>query len=125
MARYDVLIVDDEKDFREIMLKHLAHRDLHCDSAKDGATALKMIRDRIYDVVLLDVKMPGMDGIETLRELKKIAPMTEVIMSSSIQTVTSCRSSTRWFNAVPTPCTHLTRRAAFRWPKSNGFTATR
>ena len=80
MARYDVLIVDDEKDFREIMLKHLAHRDLHCDSAKDGATALKMIRDRIYDVVLLDVKMPGMDGIETLRELKKIAPMTEVIM---------------------------------------------
>ena len=59
MTRYDVLIVDDEQDFREIMVKKLSKRDLSCDSAADGITALEMIKTKNYDVVLLDVKMPS------------------------------------------------------------------
>nr|WP_321465847.1 response regulator [uncultured Desulfobulbus sp.] len=89
MARYDVLIVDDEQDFREIMIKKLSKQDLHCDSAPDGATALEMIKAKNYDVVLLDVKMPGMDGIETLREIKNIAPMVEVVMLTGHASVES------------------------------------
>ncbi|MDD2465342.1 MAG: response regulator [Desulfobulbus sp.] len=89
MARYDVLIVDDEQDFREIMTKKLGKRDLNCESAADGATALKMITSKKYDVVLLDVKMPGMDGIETLREIKNIAPMVEVVMLTGHASVES------------------------------------
>lgn len=80
MTRYDILLVDDEQDFREIMTKKLTKRNLQCDSAPDGATALAMIKTKRYDVVLLDVKMPGMDGIETLREIKRLAPLTEVVM---------------------------------------------
>ena len=89
MARYDVLIVDDEQDFREIMVKKLSKRDLSCDSAPDGATALEMITAKNYDVVLLDVKMPGMDGIETLRKIKNIAPMVEVVMLTGHASVES------------------------------------
>ena len=62
MTRYDILVVDDEQDFREIMTKKLTKSDLNCDSAQDGATALEMIKAKNYDVILLDVKMPGMDS---------------------------------------------------------------
>ncbi|NLZ17094.1 MAG: response regulator [Desulfobulbaceae bacterium] len=89
MARYSVLIVDDEEDFREITTKQLIRRDVNCESAPDGDSALKMINVQHYDVVLLDVKMPGKDGIETLREIKRIAPMTEVIMLTGHATVES------------------------------------
>lgn len=89
MTRYDVLVVDDERDFREAVVKKLEKRNLHCGSAQDGATALEMIKAKNYDVVLLDVKMPGMDGIETLREIKKIAPMAEVVMLTGHASVES------------------------------------
>ncbi|MGD9947376.1 MAG: response regulator [Desulfobulbus sp.] len=89
MARYDVLIVDDEQDFREIMTKKLGKRDLNCDSAADGVAALEMIKSKNYDVILLDVKMPGMDGIEALREIKNIAPMVEVVMLTGHASVES------------------------------------
>ena len=82
MARYDVLIVDDEQDFRDIMAKKLAKRDLNCDSAPDGNTALEMVKAKNYDVVLLDVKMPGMDGIETLREIRALRAETPVLLIS-------------------------------------------
>lgn len=80
MTRYSVLIVDDESDFREIMIKKLTKRGLACDGAADGDTALAMLNPAKHDVVLLDVKMPGKDGIETLKEIKMKAPMTEVVM---------------------------------------------
>jgi len=86
---YTVLIVDDEEEFREMTTKRLSKRDLECDSAPDGDTALEMIAKKNYDVVLLDVKMPGRDGIETLREIKKMAPMTEVIMLTGHASVES------------------------------------
>ena len=89
MARYDVLVVDDEQDFRDIIVKKLEKRDLKCDSAPDGATALEMVKAKKYDVVLLDVKMPGMDGIEALREIKKIEPMVEVVMLTGHASVES------------------------------------
>ncbi|WP_310600008.1 response regulator [Desulfobulbus sp.] len=89
MALYSVLIVDDEEEFRNMTAKRLSKRDLECACAPDGDTALGMINERSYDVVLLDVKMPGRDGIETLREIKRIAPMTEVVMLTGHASVES------------------------------------
>ena len=89
MSRYTVLIVDDEEEFREMAVTRLNKRDLECESASDGDTALEMIAKKNYDVVLLDVKMPGRDGIETLREIKKIAPLTEVVMLTGHASVES------------------------------------
>ena len=75
-----VLIVDDEDDFRETIVKRLKVRKLEAESASTGAAALALLAERPFDVMVLDVKMPDMDGIETLRQAKRIAPDTEVIM---------------------------------------------
>jgi len=89
MSLYSVLIVDDEEEFRNMTAKLLSKRDLECACAPDGDITLNMINEKSYDVILLDVKMPGRDGIETLREIKRIAPMTEVVMLTGHASVES------------------------------------
>ena len=75
-----VLVVDDEDDFRETVVKRLCVRKLEAEGAGSGAAALELIKQRDFDVMVLDVKMPGMDGIETLRLVKQTRPEIEVIM---------------------------------------------
>ncbi len=75
-----VLIVDDEDDFRETIVKRLNARKLQAEGANSGVKALEVLKDKEFDVMVLDVKMPGMDGIETLRHVKTMTPDTEVIM---------------------------------------------
>ena len=83
-----VLLVDDEVPFVETMTKRLAKRDLTVISAHSGSDALiKLGNEDHVDVVILDVKMPGMDGIETLKEIKKAHPLTEVIMLTGHATI--------------------------------------
>lgn len=80
MEKFRVLIVDDEVDFVETIVKRLKDRGLEVIGATSGREALDMMDGNEFDVAVLDVKMPGMDGIETLREMKKKNPMMEVIM---------------------------------------------
>jgi DNA-binding NtrC family response regulator len=75
-----VLIVDDEDDFRETIVKRLNARKIQAEGAASGIKALEVVKDKDFDVIVLDVKMPGMDGIETLRHIKKMKPEIEVIM---------------------------------------------
>jgi DNA-binding NtrC family response regulator len=83
-----VLLVDDEVPFVETMTKRLAKRDLTVASAHSGPEALtKLTKEDHVDVVILDVKMPGMDGIETLKEIKKVHPLIEVIMLTGHATI--------------------------------------
>lgn len=81
MDTFSVLVVDDEKDFLETLVNRLKKRKIDTHGAKSGEDALKLIKNRPFDVVILDIKMPGgMDGIEALRAIKKIQPLTEVIL---------------------------------------------
>jgi len=75
-----VLIVDDEKDFLDLFMKRMVRRNLDVHAVTSGPEALEYLAANEVDVVVLDVKMPGMDGIETLREIKKRHPHLEVIM---------------------------------------------
>ncbi len=75
-----VLIVDDEVEFLETLVKRLRKRKLAVDGVTSGEAALALLRENPVDVVVLDVKMPGMNGIETLREIKKEHGLLEVIM---------------------------------------------
>jgi len=75
-----VLVVDDEEDFLETMVNRLKRRGLEAKGALSGPEALQMIAAESFDVVVLDVRMPGMDGIEVLREIKNRWPFLEVIM---------------------------------------------
>ena len=90
MPLANVLLVDDEVPFVEAMTKRLTKRDLTIASAFSGQEALdKLEKDRNIEVVILDVKMPGMDGTETLREIKGRYPLVEVIMLTGHATVES------------------------------------
>ena len=80
MNTYHVLIVDDEKDFLDTLSKRLTKRKLHVVCASSGAEALEKLAHEEIDVVILDVRMPHMNGIETLGEIKKLNPSPEVIM---------------------------------------------
>jgi DNA-binding NtrC family response regulator len=75
-----VLLVDDEEQFVDALSERLALRDYEITTSLNGEDALEKIRQYNYDVVILDVAMPGTDGIEVLREIKKLKPLTEVIM---------------------------------------------
>ena len=75
-----MLLVDDEVGFLEALVKRLVKRNVDAAAVHSGADALVQIEDRPLDVVVLDVKMPDMDGLETLREIKKRRPLVEVIM---------------------------------------------
>ena len=88
MAIAKVLLVDDEVPFVETMTKRLTKRDLEVYQAFSGSEALeKLNHEKSVEVVILDVKMPGMDGIETLREIKKRFPLVEVVMLTGHATV--------------------------------------
>jgi DNA-binding NtrC family response regulator len=73
-------MVDDEDEFLDIMIKRMKKRHLNVCGAKSGEEALDILIQKPVDVVALDVKMPGMDGLETLKEIKKRFPDIEVIM---------------------------------------------
>ncbi len=85
-----IMLVDDEVPFVETMTKRLSKRELHVITAYSGHEALeKLEKNRNLDVVILDVKMPGMDGNETLVEIKQSHPLVEVVMLTGHATVES------------------------------------
>jgi two-component system, OmpR family, response regulator CpxR len=75
-----VLLVDDEREFVEVLSERLATRGFHVNIAFSGDEALEAFQEADPDVVILDVLMPGRDGIETLQEMKRLKPLAEVIM---------------------------------------------
>jgi DNA-binding NtrC family response regulator len=75
-----VLIVDDEERFRITLKKLLTANGLETNAVGSGMEAIEELKQQPYDVILLDVKMPGMSGIEALAELKKISRDVEVII---------------------------------------------
>ena len=89
MDNFRILIVDDEDDFREAIIKRLRARKVDIEGANSGPKALEMLNEQDFDIVVLDVKMPGMDGIETLREIKLKKPLVEVIMLTGHASVES------------------------------------
>jgi DNA-binding NtrC family response regulator len=75
-----VLLVDDEVDFTRSLGKVLSRRGFIVESASDGLTGLARIAQEPFDVIVLDVKMPGMDGLQVLSEIKRMALETRVIL---------------------------------------------
>lgn len=84
-----VLVVDDEDQFVEQLTERLQLRDYDVSACYNGEEAVDLLKKLNFDVVILDVAMPGMDGVETLRELKSLKPLTEVIMLTGHATVES------------------------------------
>jgi DNA-binding NtrC family response regulator len=75
-----ILLVDDEERFRRTTAKLLKGNGLEVLTAASGKEAIQEVKTQSYDVIILDVRMPEMSGIEALKEIKKIKPGVEVIM---------------------------------------------
>lgn len=80
----EILIIEDESAIRRVLVKILAEesKNYNVSEAEDGLSGMEMIKDKDYDLVLCDIKMPKMDGVEVLEAVKKIKPETLVVMIS-------------------------------------------
>jgi DNA-binding NtrC family response regulator len=86
--------VDDEDRFRITMSKLLTVRGLEASTAGSGKEALAELKTRSYDVIILDMKMPDMGGVEVLAEIKKIDPFIEVIVMTGYASVDTAKKIT-------------------------------
>ena len=104
MPPISLLIVDDEQEFTEILAQRLRKRGFTATTATDGESALGCLEG--VDIVILDVAMPGMNGIETLGAIKKRHPLVEVIMLTGQATVGTAVDAIRSgaFNYLMKPC---------------------
>ena len=89
MENMKIMLVDDEERFLTTTSKLLSRKGYDVITASSGMEALKMLASGNIHVVILDIKMPGMDGIETLRAIKSSHPLVEVIMLTGHGTVES------------------------------------
>lgn len=84
-----ILIVDDEREFLELMNNRLQKRGFTVDVSSDGEQALRLVETEDFDAIVLDVKMPGMDGIEVLRRIKQVRPELPVLLLTGHASVES------------------------------------
>lgn len=82
-----VLLVDDEKDFLDVMGERLRNRGFEVSTSASAMEALDNIGQNIYDAVILDLQMPGMDGFEALRQMKEKRPELQIILLTGHGTV--------------------------------------
>ena len=87
--RLSVLIVDDEEDILNILKFILTKEGYQVDTALDGKQALQLFKKGSYDIVLTDLRMPEMDGIELLQRIKEIRPETEVLIMTAYASIES------------------------------------
>ena len=88
-ARKRVLVVDDEASIRDLLSKTLALAEYDVDTAGDGAAALDRMRGAAYDLLIADLKMPGMDGLALIRQVKKLKADLPVIIITGFSTESS------------------------------------
>jgi len=101
-----VLVVDDEERFRKSLTDRLKLRGYLVQDTGDGEEAIRIVRQTLPDVVILDRKMPGMQGEEVLKELKQIAPAVQVIILTGHASIESAAESGRLdaFAYLQKPC---------------------
>jgi DNA-binding NtrC family response regulator len=87
MANEKVLLVDDDPEFIEVLSQRMEAREVDVDTANSGAEAVEKASGTSYDAIILDLAMPGMDGIETMKRLLKDKPDLQVILLTGYATL--------------------------------------
>ena len=87
MADTRVLIVDDEEDFANALAERMINRGLAVDIVGNGEAAIESVGQTSYDAIVLDLIMPGLDGIETLKQMLQIKPNLQIILLTGRGTI--------------------------------------
>ena len=87
MTQERILLVDDEVEFRERLAKKLEKHGYKVTAVGGGAEAIEKVKEKSFDVIFLDMVMPGMDGMETLSEIKKINEDLQVILLTGFASI--------------------------------------
>lgn len=82
-SRHKILIVDDDKDMTTTLTLILSEEGYEATSAKDGQEAIKIVSEKRFDLILMDIRMPGLNGVETYKEIRKIRPGVPVAMMTA------------------------------------------
>src|SRR4026207_2492618 len=90
-----ILIVDDEPGIRQSLKGVFEDEGFTTDSVSSGEECLKKVTDTAYALVLLDIWLPGIDGIEPLRQIRQLSPATHVIMISGHATIATAVTATK------------------------------
>lgn len=90
-----ILIVDDDEAVRQSYLRSLESISCNIEAASDGEEALQTMEKKPFDVVLLDMRMPGQDGLSVLRTIKQKWPESEVVIITGYPTVASAKEAVR------------------------------
>ena len=80
MENFRVLLVDDEEEFVTALVERLSIRDIYTEGASTGEEAISKISEKEFNVVLLDVKMPGMSGLDVMDKIRNISPGAKIIL---------------------------------------------
>lgn len=117
-----VMVVDDEAAFREALARRLAGRGFAVSQAGDGPGALKLLETSPSDVIVLDVKMPGMDGLSVLDQVRSLHPASQVIMltgqANAADGVAGIKRGAFDYLAKPVDIEHLTEKIRQAWELS-------
>jgi DNA-binding NtrC family response regulator len=106
MQEIQMLLVDDEDDFRTTLANRLKLRKIDVTDAASGDEAIELVKQKSFDVAVIDVKMPGIDGIETLKQVKKIQPAMEIVMLTGHASIESGMEAMKLgaYDYVMKPC---------------------
>ncbi len=101
-----MLLVDDEDDFRTTLANRLKLRKIDVTDVGSGGEAIELVKQKPFDVAVIDVKMPGINGIETLNEIKRLQPAIEVIMLTGHASIESGMEAMKLgaYDYVMKPC---------------------
>ncbi len=80
-----ILVVDDEKNIREVIKTYAEFEGWQCDEAADGMEAIKLIRETMYDAVIMDVMMPKLDGYYAVKEIRKFSGVPIIMLSARVE----------------------------------------
>jgi two-component system, NtrC family, response regulator HydG len=112
MGSKSLLIVDDEAGHRQMLRAYLEDEGFQASEAPDGLQAVTTVQERAFDLVLLDLKMPGMDGLEALRRMRRISSAMPIIMMTAYGTIEAAveaiKSGAQDFVAKPLDMEELT-----------------
>lgn len=104
--KHKLLFVDDDETFSKVMKKELSRMGYSVICANRGETAIKELKKRNFDIIILDIKMPGIGGLNTLKSVKEMDPETEVIMLTGRATIESAVESMKMgaYDYITKPC---------------------